>query len=153
MRSDLPAKWSTKDFGRLAPLPGGDFQECTQGADIKGFAMIQTSTANITRSVGYASKRGSGKALVFEVTEVPGSANTFATKVFDVTGALQFTFTSNNGRLIDYQYVGVGGNVQCSRAVVQGVISTVGGTIGLGPVGFALGMASMCVDLWANDCF
>ena len=149
----MPAKWSTRDFGRLAPLPGGGFQECSLGANIKGFAMIQANANSMARSVGYASKSGQGKALVFEVTVVQGSSNTFATKAFDVTGALQFTFTSSNGVLTDYQYLGVGGNAQCSRAVVQGVISTVGGTLGLGPVGFALGMASMCVDLWANDCF
>ncbi|MFZ1665853.1 MAG: hypothetical protein WBO28_09665 [Flavobacteriales bacterium] len=150
LQSGILATWSTQKFGPYAPAPNAQFNECTMGSGLNGFSLLLSSSSNRVLTLGYANENGAGSALVFDTKVNPSVANSYSTTVYNPAGQMQFAFNWNNGAVT---ITAMEQGAQCSRAVVQGVISTVGATMGLGPIGFGLGMASMCMDLWANDCF
>lgn len=147
MRSDLRAKWSTKDFGPLRHMSGEDFQDCVYRGDYYGFTMIQSNTGATARAVSYLKKGGVQKALVFEVSET--GPRSYLAKAFDVSGTPMFQITVTGGVLTDVQALGQFG---CGGVYLRGFAQTVFATATAGPVGFAFGMGYMMFDLWDNGC-
>lgn len=146
MRSDLPAQWSTKDFGPLAPLKGGDFLDCVHKGGYISFAMTQSNMGNTARTLGYATKSGLGKAVVFEVTQT--GAKSYIAKAMDVAGNALFNITVVDGNVVDVQGLRTG----CSGIYLRNFASVCLATAGTGPVGFGVSMAVMVFDLWDNGC-
>lgn len=146
MKSDLPAKWSTKDFGPLAPSTNGQFLDCSYETGHRGFAMQLAGNNQNVKVLGHVTQNGQNKALVFGVTQT--STREFQVKAHNIDGRLLFQYRLVDGNVTDVQAIGP---MNCSETYLVGLVGMAAGVSG-GPVGVGIGAACMMYSLWRSGC-
>jgi hypothetical protein len=147
--SDLLAQWSTSAFGPFTPVHGGEFHECTTQAGDRGFSMLLSQGSGTVRTVGYASRNGQNKALVFDVSET--ATNSYRAVAYDVSGTPMLQIEVVDGTVVQALPVG-GTKTGCTGIALTGLVETAAATATGGLLGFGIGMGIMMFNLWDNDC-